>query len=225
MGLIQADFCDVERRSTSNSADEAFQRIFGFPSSVIRESAWRALRVATGTDGVHSQLSAAGSKFYHEFVSEVRAFIDTVDEWSANCSDDNKTSPRAYRSDGLTLAFAQGSPATGNINKELHLKKVPGTVTLLELQEKAPAKQRELSFDALTSMVPARPQMWLVVYYREADLVRLEVSLPAGVDSNGKIIGWDKRLMLDEVNLTDQFVEARNDERGEDGVAVAISAR
>ena len=119
MGLIQADFGDVERRSTSNSADEAFQRIFGFPSSVIRESAWRALRVATGTDGVHSQLSAAGSKFYHEFVSEVRAFIDTVDEWSANCSDDNKTSPRAYRSDGLTLAFAQGSPATGNINKEL----------------------------------------------------------------------------------------------------------
>lgn len=107
----------------------------------------------------------------------------------------------------------------------MHLKKVPGTVTLLELQEKAPAKQRELSFDALTSMVPARPQMWLVVYYREADLVRLEVSLPAGVDSNGKIIGWDKRLMLDEVNLTDQFVEARNDERGEDGVAVAISAR
>lgn len=71
MGLIQADFGDVERRSTSNSADEAFQRIFGFPSSVIRESAWRALRVATGTDGVHSQLSAAGSKFYHEFVSEV----------------------------------------------------------------------------------------------------------------------------------------------------------
>ena len=27
------------------------------------------------------------------------------------------------------------------------------------------------------------------------------------------------------MNLTDQFVEARNDERGEDGVAVAISAR
>ena len=42
--------------------------------------------------------------------------------------------------------------------------------------------------------------------------MRLEVSLPAGVDSNGKIIGWDNRLVLDEVNLTDQFVEARNDE-------------
>lgn len=74
-------------------------------------------------------------------------------------------------------------------------------------------------------MVPMCPQMWLVVYYRETDSVRLEVSLPAGVDSNGKIIGWDNRLVLDEVNLTDQFVEARNDERGEDGVAVAISAR
>lgn len=35
-------------------------------------------------------------------------------------------------------------------------------------------------------MVPMRPQMWLVVYYRETDSVRLEVSLPAGVDSNGK---------------------------------------
>ena len=55
--------------------------------------------------------------------------------------------------------------------------------------------------------------------------MRLEVSLPAGVDSNGKIIGLYNRLVLDEVNLTDQFVETRNDERGEDGVAVAISAR
>ena len=81
-------------------------------------------------------------------------------------------------------------------------------------------KQQELSFDDWTSMVPMRPQMWLVVYCRETDSVRLEASLPAGVDS-----GWDKRLILDEVNLTDQFVEARNDERGEDGVAVAISAR
>lgn len=86
-------------------------------------------------------------------------------------------------------------------------------------------KQQELSFDDWTSMVPMRPQMWLVVYCRETDSVRLEASLPAGVDSNGKIIGWDKRLILDEVNLTDRFVEARNDERGEDGVAVAISAR
>ena len=114
MGLIQADFGDVERRSTSNSADEAFQRIFGFPSSVIRESAWRALRVATGTDGVHSQLSAAGSKFYHEFVSEVRAFIDTVDEWSANCSDDNLR-PRisGYRKHQQRVASQEGS---GNCN-------------------------------------------------------------------------------------------------------------
>ena len=49
MGLIQADFGDVERRSTSNSADKAFRRIFGFSSSVIQESAWRALELMVST--------------------------------------------------------------------------------------------------------------------------------------------------------------------------------
>lgn len=65
-----------------------------------------------------------------------------------------------------------------------------------------------------------------MVYCRDGDAVHLEVSLPSGVTDDGKIIGWDERIVLDDVNMTNVAVEERTDERGEDGeVGVAISAR
>jgi hypothetical protein len=43
---------------------------------------------------------------------------------------------------------------------------------------------------------------------------------------DGKITGWDKRIVLGDVSMTDVAVEERTDERGEDGeVGVSISAR
>lgn len=56
--------------------------------------------------------------------------------------------------------------------------------------------------------------------------VSLEVSLPLGVSDDGKILGWDKRIVLGEIGANDQIVEVRDDGRDEgDDVAVAISAR
>ena len=66
----------------------------------------------------------------------------------------------------------------------------------------------------------------LVLYRREDDTVKLEVSLPAGVSEDGKVTGWDKRIILDDVTMSGSITEERTDERGEDGeVGVAISAR
>ncbi|NEG71839.1 hypothetical protein GFD24_06370 [Bifidobacterium ramosum] len=48
----------------------------------------------------------------------------------------------------------------------------------------------------------------------------LDVSLPIGVSDDGKIIGWDKRIVLGEIGENDQIVEVRGNERNEsDNVA------
>ncbi|MDR3963091.1 MAG: hypothetical protein Q3X04_04775 [Veillonella sp.] len=50
--------------------------------------------------------------------------------------------------------------------------------------------------------------------------------MPSGATDDGKITGWDKRIVLGDVSMTDVAVEERTDERGEDGeVGVSISAR
>lgn len=223
----QPDFAGYTRNYSKESATQEFFRIFGFSPEVLRESAYRALRSATQTDDMHSQLSGAGSRFYHTFVEEVRTELDRLDEWTAKRDDDNQSSPRAYRADGLALAFVQGNSATGDLNKVLGLKKPLGNVTLVELQQSNPVPNREMTFEIFAGTAKSRPQtMWLVLYRREDDTVKLEVSLPAGVSEDGKVTGWDKRIILDDVTMSGSITEERTDERGEDGeVGVAISAR
>ena len=91
----------------------------------------------------------------------------------------------------------------------------------------AGAIQQVLPIVDFESSVIARPQtFWLVVYHRDEDGIRLEVSLPAGVNEDGTIVGWDNRIVLDDVTANDQSMEVRNEERGEDDdVTVAISER
>ena len=85
----------------------------------------------------------------------------------------------------------------------------------------------ELAFDDVEKEILARPQtLWFLVYCRDGNTVHLEVSLPYGATDDGKITGWDKRIVLGDVSMTDVAVEERTDERGEDGeVGVSISAR
>ena len=225
----QLDFLENSRVFTHKSADDEFLRIFGFSTELLRTAAARALRAARETDGVHSQPSAAGSRFYHSLVEEIRSEIDTLDNWSANQSDNNQTSPRARRKDGLALAFAQGTAETGNITGLPKTKKKLGTFTLLELLRTTQQEPRQLEFGELSEEVEDRPQtLWLLLFNRRDDneQVSLEVSLPTGVSEDGRILGWDKRIVLDEVGMNDQIMEDWNDERDEgDDVAVAISAR
>ncbi|MCH3973603.1 MAG: hypothetical protein LKF49_10705 [Bifidobacterium tibiigranuli] len=230
MAIIQGDLAGIERNFTGGNAESEFQRIFGFSSGILRSAAVLALRSANETDDLHSQMSAAGSNFYHLFVSEVRASVDTLEGWSAKREDDNRTAPRAYRADGLGLAFVQGNKATGIATEQLRLKNKPGNVTVLELRQNTHAYQQVLPIAEFNSSLSSRPQtLWFAVYLHDEDSVRLEVALPAGVDDEGSIIGWDKRIVLDDVTMNDQVMEARGDERGKDDdvavddIAVAIS--
>lgn len=227
MGLVQVDFAGNARVHSGESSNREFERIFGFSPQLIRDAARMALRSYMESDDIHTQLSGPGSNLYHTLVEQVRAALDENDAWAANRSVDNHTAPRAYRRDGLGLTFAQGTNSTGDIRAELHLKHKVGSVTIVELQKTGRFRQRELSFCDVEEKISSFSQkLWFLVYCRDGDAVHLEVSLPSGVTDDGKIIGWDERIVLDDVNMTNVAVEERTDERGEDGeVGVAISAR
>lgn len=227
MNLVQADFVGNARVYSDESSNREFERIFGFPPQLIRDAVRMALRSYMESDDIHTQLSGPGSNLYHTLVEQVRAALDENDAWTANRSVDNHTAPRAYRRDGLGLTFAQGTNSTGNIREELHLKKRVGSVTIVELQRAGGTQQVELAFDDVEKEILARPQtLWFLVYCRDGNTVHLEVSLPSGATDDGKITGWDKRIVLGDVSMTDVAVEERTDERGEDGeVGVSISAR
>ncbi|WP_223846772.1 hypothetical protein [Bifidobacterium rousetti] len=226
---FQPDFADNARVFMNESADQEFSRIFGFSANVLRSAAMTALREARETSDRHSQLSAPGSRFYHRLVEAVREEVDMLDGWSANRDADNKTSPRARRVDGLAFAFAQGNAATGLITGSPQPKNRLGVVTVLELQRNDAGEPEQLAFDRLTKEVEARPQtLWLLLFHRDSDneTVSLEVSLPTGASDNGRILGWDKRIVLGETGIDDRIVEVRDDGRNEGGdAAVAISAR
>lgn len=227
MQSSSTDLSGIERYIAGDTAQSEFFRIFGFPSDLIRSAAVQALRKFTETDDRHSQRSAAGSVFYHTLVSLVRNALDAFDDWHASQDDDRLTSPRAYRADGLGLAFVQGLLGTGNMNSDLHLRKPLGKVTTLEIRQSHEVTQLELGEDAFTKALDARPQtLWLVIYAKDGNTVHLEVSLPAGVTEDGRITGWDKRIILDDVGMAESFVEDRNDDNDEgNDVTVAISAR
>ncbi|PLS31707.1 hypothetical protein Uis1B_0414 [Bifidobacterium margollesii] len=227
---IQPDFSDNVRIFTNKLAEREFSRIFGFSADVLRNAAIAALREARETSDLHSQLSAPGARFYHRFVEAVREEVDMLDGWSANREADNKTSPRARRTDGLAFAFKQGNASTGVIEGVPQPKNKLGVVTVLELQNNNAAEEPEqLSFDELSAEAEARPQtLWLLLFHRDVDdrHVSLEVSLPIGVTDDGKILGWDKRIVLGETGIDSRIVEVRDDGRNEgDDTAVAISAR
>ena len=228
MALVQPDFVGNVRCFEGADAFREFQRIFGFSAEYVTSAAMRALRLVAETDHLHAQISAEGSGFYHEFVSEVRAGINTLDQWKADRSIDNRMSPRAYRTDGLALAFAQGNGATGHSSKDLRLKHL-GPVTALELQKRnAGPEQLTFDFDQVSAEALSRPQtFWLIVYNRVDDQVLLEVSLPVVDQYECKIMGWDKRLIFGDITWNETIAEAENnDERNENGdVDVAISAR
>ncbi|MDM8322130.1 hypothetical protein QUW48_00930 [Bifidobacterium pullorum] len=225
--VFQADFTGRTQISNKENAAREFSLIFRFSPAILRESARKALREAMQTDDMHSQLSGAGSYFYHKFVEEARAEIDRLDEWTANRNDDNQSSPRAHRADGLTLAFAQGNPDTGYLNKTPESKNPLGNVTRVDIQQSVSTLDQQMTF----VFPEEEPELnshtfWLVLYRREDDTVKLEVSSPAGVTEDGKITGWHKRIILDDVTMSGSITEERTDERGEDGeVGVAISAR
>lgn len=226
---LQPDLNGNERVLVNTTAEQEFARVFGFSAHILYDAVASAARVARETNDRNAQASAAGSRFYHRFIEAVRQEVDTLEDWSANQNDDAMASPRVRRTDGLAFAFIQGDNATGQITKSPQPKKKLGPATLREIQRDTESDLEQLTLDCfLTTRGFRTRRLWLLLFHRDTDneYVTLEMSLPTGATDEGRILGWDKRIVLGEVSMHDQIAEVQNDGfNDENGTAVAISAR
>lgn len=227
MPFTQPDLVGISKKFSGIDADEEISNRFGFKSEIIYDAARLALRQATQTDDIHSQQSAPGSNFYHVFIEQMRTLLDQYDDWSAQKSNDVYNSPRAYNAEGYGIAFAQGNSATGDLEARLDIRKPLGTQIIKEIRRTS-AQQFELSNVELFNVFGTRAQqsLWLMLYHRNNDSVALEMALPSGVNEEGKVTGWDIRIALKTVELTENFMEDEdtNGYAGEEPV-VSIAAR
>lgn len=228
MPLNQPDLFGSSKILSGEPALAEFEEIFGFPADIISNSVVNSIRAVNETDSLHTQLSAEGSRFYHSLVEQFRTSVDAVEGWSANRTDDNSTSPRAHRADGLTLGVAQGNNATGYGDKVLKLRRPLGPVTLKELRGGNGSQQLELALDDRWGMaVVPRRLFWFFLYRRVGETVYVEVAQPSDINDDGKVAGWEERIILDDISMNGWSVGIKDDgyDDGDDGIGVAISAR
>ena len=114
--------------------------------------------------------------------------------------------PLAVSPDGkMCITVATGDAATGIEEANPQTKNPRGIVTqaaiieninqlfLFEEMEKERA-ERESEVRALT---------WILLFHRDRDIIRCELSLPRAWDQQGRVSEWEERLILEPVGIAD----------------------
>jgi hypothetical protein len=114
--------------------------------------------------------------------------------------------PLVVSSDGATcITVGTGDAATGIQAATPQTKNPRGRVTLTAIMENA--GQLTL-FDGMDRIriAPAAgltTLTWILLFYRDGDMIRSELSLPRAWDENGRPSAWAERLILEPVGTVD----------------------
>jgi hypothetical protein len=124
--------------------------------------------------------------------------------------------PLVVSADGsMCITVGIGDPATGIENATPQTKNPRGKVTLSAIMENA--GQLTL-FDAMDRIriapdAGSTTLTWILLFRRDGDIIRCELSLPSAWDENGRPSAWAERLILEPVGGVDQLplVDTGND--------------
>ncbi|MBF6236295.1 hypothetical protein IU474_04275 [Nocardia otitidiscaviarum] len=156
--------------------------------------------------GNHFPVTAAGLARWIYVVGTVRERLSATKLWVPN---DPKNRPISQRKDGsYTLSVVGGNEVTGRIDHpggpsaarkrgratEEAVKN--GAVPLITVEALRALQGTTSTHDSDLRKQPPSGN-WFLVYYRDDDAVRVEVSLPRGFD-NGQFTGWIVRVILDD---------------------------
>lgn len=113
----------------------------------------------------------------------------------------------------IALAVASGCPNTGKADALPTTKcpKGPSTVDAVL----ANAAQLELFPKVVLPPSEDDRITWLLLFHRDEKEIRAELSLPASIDNDGKIDGWQERIILPPVPL-DPIVTSTTPDFGPD---------
>jgi hypothetical protein len=67
--------------------------------------------------------------------------------------------------------------------------------------------------------------MWMLLVHRDKDCVRAELSLPTGVTADGDVLGWRERIILPEIDLSNEPVGGRPVEELNDADDVRVTRK
>ncbi|MEV6430099.1 hypothetical protein [Nocardia sp. NPDC051463] len=150
----------------------------------------------------HHPITAAGLMRWIHVVGTMRERLAVTKLWTGA---DPKNRPISQRKDGaFTLSVVGGNEVTGIIDHpsgpsaarrrgRATEEAVNGTVPLITVQAlRGGAGDHDSD---LRNQPPHGP--WFLVYHRDTDAVRVEVSLPLGF-KDGQFTGWKVRVVLDE---------------------------
>ncbi|BDT97314.1 hypothetical protein [Nocardia sputorum] len=152
----------------------------------------------------HHPVTAAGLIRWIYVVGTLRERLAGTNLWFG---DDPKNRPISQRTDGAyTLSTVGGNEITGIIDHptgpfaarrrgKATAEAVNGTAPLITIEAlRAGNVDRDVDAD-LRARPPHGP--WFLVYFRDEESVRMEISLPLGFE-DGQFTGWKVRVILDE---------------------------
>ncbi|WP_131807605.1 hypothetical protein [Mycolicibacterium wolinskyi] len=149
--------------------------------------------------GEHHPITGAGLTRWIQVVGMLRRRLASGRNWRG---DNPRNRPISrHTSKPYTLSTVGGTDATGIVdhargplaaNKKgrATAEAVTGTLTLIEVDKLLPQAR---TFDAATTPPSGN---WFLVYYRDDEEIRVEISLPLGF-SEGQFTGWLVRVILD----------------------------
>ncbi|MFE3222902.1 hypothetical protein [Nocardia sp. NPDC059228] len=156
--------------------------------------------------GRHYPVTAAGLTRWIYVVGTVRERLSATQLW---VPDDPKNRPISQRKDGtFTLSVVGGNEITGIIDhprgpsaarkrgKATEEAVKNGAVPLITVEALRALQGGISDHDSDLRKRPPRGN-WFIVYYRDDDAVRVEVSLPRGF-KDGQFTSWIVRVILDD---------------------------
>lgn len=115
--------------------------------------------------------------------------------------------------DGKVAIIVQaGDEATGTQQLTPHSKNPKGPAVELAV---ANNNQLLLWDDELPPKDPPPAETWVLLVSHDPDEVRFELSLPAGVDSDGRIVAWQQRILFAPIKTEPISVVLQVEDTGE----------
>jgi hypothetical protein len=208
--------------------EAVFRRLeeLGVPYDAVTESVRIGYLRADFTTAAHPP-TYPGTVVWGEITGEFRGRMALV-EWGFDNTDNI---PRSVSPDGrVVIVPVRGNDKTGirNAHEHLSTRRRRGTAAVRIIRENT---QYALQLDDAPmsrELTAALDGTWFLLYNRDGDVVRLELSYARAVDASGKLLEWAERLILPDIDLmgpppSDDW--RRGDDSPDTDVDVPVSRR
>ena len=140
--------------------------------------------------------TARGLIVWMETVHSLRGQLTASGEWRLN---DTDNIPRVISEAGVAIAVNSGNEFTGLRGQAKTVStrspRGPGSLRIV---------MQNMQFDLPIPQMPLLRRIertWFLLYFRDGNIVRSELSLARAVNHEGQLVNWAERLILPDIDL------------------------